>query len=72
MPHTAVCASERCVGELLSMCLCARGVRARSVAHPLCCIAARPAHPEVAAVLHRGTHPRSQRVNPPHLHIQPT
>lgn len=42
-----------------------------SATDPLCCIAARPAHAEVAVVLHQGTLPRSQQVNPPHLHTQP-
>lgn len=54
----------------LSAFLC--GLRAYSATDPLCCIAAGPAHPEVAVVLQQGTLPRSQQVNPPHLHDQPT
>ncbi|KAF0037774.1 hypothetical protein F2P81_010648 [Scophthalmus maximus] len=47
-------------------------VRARGAADLLCCIAAHPAHPEVAGVPPRqGTPPRSQQVNPPHLHTRP-
>lgn len=63
-----------CVKSALESCslhVCVCGVRACSATDLLCCIAACPAHPEVAVVLHQGTLPRSQQVNPPHLHTQP-
>lgn len=64
-----VCVKSALVSCSLRVCVC--GVRACSATDLLCCIAACPAHPEVAVVLHQGTLPRSQQVNPPHLHTQP-
>lgn len=53
--------------------MCLRKCVGESMQRPdlLCCIAARPAQPEVAVVLRQGILPRSQQVNPPHLHTQP-
>lgn len=53
--------------------MCLRKCVGESMQRPdlLCCIAARPAQPEVAVVLRQGILPRSHQVNPPHLHTQP-
>lgn len=53
--------------------MCLRKCVGESMQRPdlLCCIAARPAQPEVAVVLRQGILPRSQQVNPPHLHTHP-